>query len=189
MTPEEFILIHADRRYDATKAREYYLRTRELKGRKPAQSAPAVVRMPGKKKPISVARSAPAKVSPPKSSKQLREESRKRIDSLNKKLVRLKGVLTKLLADSKSGKKTTEAKGGKAKASGGSDRKLTSAQKNEQAKRSKDFYDKNKKKLAPKKDDKPTAKDVEKQIAETRAKIKQVQTQLKAAIAKQRARR
>jgi hypothetical protein len=36
ITPEEFILMHAAQPYDAAKRREYYLRTRELKGRKTA---------------------------------------------------------------------------------------------------------------------------------------------------------
>jgi len=43
--PEEFIklLIHGEEPYNSQQAHEYYLRTRELKGRKPAAQVPTPV--------------------------------------------------------------------------------------------------------------------------------------------------
>jgi hypothetical protein len=118
-------LVHA---YDATKRREYYLRNRKLKGRKPGQGPP-----------------------PKKTRAQRQAERRKKleaqVDALKGRLERLQSVLAELTKQAKArsgvepkktGPKKTETGGSKTP-----DRKLTPTQKAKAAKASEAYRKKN----------------------------------------------
>lgn len=125
--------------YDAAKRREYYLRTRKLKGRRPAATKKTAIRV----------RKA-SKVGPPKKTRQQRQEERRRkleaqINALKERLKQLREVLSKLTAEAKarSGQKDTKKSAAK-KTSKNEKPKQTAKQKADAAKRSKEYYEKHK---------------------------------------------
>lgn len=121
-TPEEFVedyLAHAGKYYDPAKAREYYLRTRKLKGRKAATAEATVGRHPPKAAP-------PPRRSGPQTAKQKQALATARVAAIQKRLDALKEVLAQLVEQakkrsgvepekSKAAKKTADSKGSKEK--------------------------------------------------------------------------
>lgn len=172
--PDDSALLHATKPYDPQKAREYYLRTRELKGRKSGSKETPIGRRPA----------APSKQKSHPKASNLRLVAESRQASLEVRLNNLRDVLAKLLEKAKEGidtetksdpatKKTSDSKSSKQEP-------LTGAAKAKAAKASKDYYEKNKE---------PSAKDDEKlkeRIEEVRQKILKIREELKAAIEKAR---
>jgi hypothetical protein len=155
MTPEEFLkdfFAHAQP-YDAAKRREYYLRTRKLKGRGGGgrTEAPRNTGVVG-----------------PNTAKQRRDAAKVEAEKLRQRLDRLKEVLAQLVdaAKARSGVEPEEEKPDKDKEKT-EDRKLTRKEKKEAAERAKESREKNAK-------DSPS-KEVEQlreQIDDVRIKIK-----------------
>lgn len=191
-TRDEILLLHSE--YDPVKAREYYLRTRQLKGRKPAAPKPL---------PTGRLGSTPNTAAPKKSGAQIARQpllnkkpmnaatAKARVASIQKRLGALENVLKDLIKKrdaikptKKAAEKKTAAKGG----GGGSapKRDLTAKQKADNRKRAKEYYDKNKKpaekKPAQKKE---TAKELDEKIAKVRGQIKKTKVEL--AVAKVKA--
>jgi DNA repair exonuclease SbcCD ATPase subunit len=171
MTDEEFeaILSHADDDYDPVKAREYYLRTRKLKGRRHGRAEPVLKgRMRGTS---SVSLRHPRQPKPKQTAEKRRKAVEAKVAKLKQRLERLKEVLTKLVkeAQERSGIDTPHEKAMK-KAKANSDRKsrkpLTSRQKHDAAKRAKEAYEKEQK------DPSHEVEALQEQIKEIRAKIK-----------------
>lgn len=161
--------------YDPVKAREYYLKTRKLKGRKRGSAQPVG---------ISVATKAPAKGLPakkkltPQELAQKRKAAAERVQNIKKKLAELNTRLKEKMA---------EAREAEAKAKRGP----TAAEKAEAARESKQYRDKNKQKLANKAnggggDEKKAEPKVE-TVESLKQTIAKVQGQLTAAIERQRA--
>lgn len=181
---DDIVLLH--REYDPEKAREYYLRTRQLKGRKPGAPKPLpVLRRPAAKKPIAKSGANIAR-KPLVQKKMGQNEARSRVASIQKRLSALNGVLKGLLAEKAAqAKKSSAKKTAKpaAKSGGSSDpkRKLTAKQKADNNKRAKEYYEKNKPAPAPKK---TPDKSLDEKIAYTRSQIKKVQGELAVAKAK-----
>lgn len=179
-------LTHA-RVYDPVKAREYYLRTRELKGRKPRQAvATTGSRQPAQGMPMR----SPAKGT---SNTNLRDSRRKELEArkanLEAKLDRLQALYRERIAAAKkrsgiktadieeatpSSKSTTE-KGSKAKGKSDSkDKPLTESQKREKREASREQYAKeNKTSLAV-------------EVQQLEAQIRDMQSKLQAVAAKAR---
>lgn len=192
-TAEQFILSHASAIYDPVKAHQYYLRTRELKGRKKAfvtnksgesakENTGTIALHPGVFQPkgtpkgqlISTVRQQQVEV---------------RVKELQGKLSILSAILKQLVADAngsgtKKTVKTTRSISSKAKtsSSAGSNRKpLTATQKRDAAKKQQVRY-----KKAHPNAGKVTGAQRQKQIQEVKQKIEQVRNELKAAIANAR---
>jgi uncharacterized protein YceH (UPF0502 family) len=144
MNSVELLLKHADVPYDPAKRREYYLKTRELKGRQPGRGSPTASKTGNR------ARSQGDLTKRRAASEQRREEVKARIEKLKAHIAELKVVLKKVLAEAKArgGGTPQPAKKTAAKSdSKSSDKKpLTAKQKSDAAKRSKEAYDKEQKK-------------------------------------------
>jgi hypothetical protein len=190
VTPEEFILEHAKTPYDPVKRREYYLKTRELKGRTPGAAVtptglrPAPGTRPAAKRVTTrtVALKKPPVTIMEQRRKQRRKEINARVKAMNVRLDKLRTVLRQLVeeAQRRSGvdvKKDTPAK--KAEPAG-STKKLTAAEKREAAKRSKESYEKNKEKTPLSKQE----KQLQREIKEVKRKIEQARKDLKASVAR-----
>jgi chromosome segregation ATPase len=169
-------------RYDPVKAREYYLRTRKLKGRTKSAIVTTAPRTRVSEKPTS---KPSASRKPKKTSEQKRKEAQVKVDALKGRLAKLKALLAKLVAEAKgrSGvepkkdttNKTESPKEKATRNATAKDRKpLTTEQKAEARKRSKEYYQENK--TAQK--DESTSKE----IAQVQAQIKEVRSQLKKAL-------
>ncbi len=169
LTPEEFVdgfLSHMvpDTTYDPQKAHEYYMRTRQLKGRQPASIKPAT--SPAKSKGTSSVNKVTVSVSAKR-----QQEVNSRVASLQKRLGELESLLQDLLSKAKK------------KDSGQS----TAKQKQSSAKSSKEYYQKHKSEIASKaKADYVKNPDSNLSIEEVRAKISTIRVQLKTAIANAR---
>lgn len=158
--------------YDAAKAHEYYLRNRKLKGRKTGiQQEPVSRRNKG----------LPTKPIVQKSSAQKAKERaaiKGRVVALQARLAKLKEVLAELVkqAKARSGIETkTKTK----------DAASTTAQKAAEDKSSKEYYEKNKAKIAAKAKKEAEANnvsDLEAQIKEIQQKIAEARAELAAAI-------
>lgn len=164
----EFILAHAGE-YDPRKRREYYLRTRQLKGRPTGTATPT---------------NNPAWAGPSSNAARLKQARAKRVADLKARLERLEAVLDALMKEVKakregSSKGTSPTKSSSSTSSGGSDRKLTAKQKREAAERSRKYREENKE---PKSE---TAEQIEAKIAEVRKKIAEMKAQIAAAKRKQ----
>lgn len=166
------ILMHGPAPYDPVKAHEYYLRTRQLKGRKAAAATYTVKLSSGKTVQLS--------------EKQIVEQRAymaKRIGEIKNRLTELNRKLAKMMSEAK--KKKDEARREAAK-------KPTASEKLKAAKESKKYRDTHKAKLATaakeqsrkagKKDSKKTDP-----VAELEHQISQVKGRLVAAVARQRA--
>lgn len=167
--PDGTILRHEQVPYDPVKAHEYYLRTRNLKGR--TKSSAYTVSLAGGKK-VQLSR------------QQLVEQqayAAKRVDEIKARLVELGTQLRKLM---------TEAKAKKAKSKRKADKSPTAAEKTKAARESKQYRQKHQQTLASKakrtKKSKPTKSKAD-PVAELETKIKQVKSNLSAAVATQRA--
>ena len=152
--------------YDPVKAREYYLRTRHLKGRRRAQARPPG---PGR-------RPAVAQVKPKQSSAARRAAIEAEKAHLEKRLKRLKEVLRELVDAAKKRSGVDESKDTpKDKADRNAQRKknrpLTAAQKRKKAKADKERYDKEHK-------DSPKS-----EIQQLRQQIQDIEERIRAAMA------
>lgn len=156
---DEILLLHGNQPYDPQKAREYYLRTRELKGRKK-----------GTAEPVGQKRIAKPKLTP----QQKRAATEAKVAKLKKRLEHLKKALAELVAAAKkrSGVETPTGKDAKG-SSGSSDSKMSVKQKREAAARSKAYYEKNKDK----------AQTPDEELKALTAKIKEIRAKIKKAIA------
>jgi len=166
MIVDDSALIH-EAPYDPNKAREYYLRTRKLKGRKAGAGDPQPSGRSGSAKPTGAKRTAKPKKTPA----QKRKEAEAQVANLKKRLARLKDVLADLVkaAKARSGVETKTDKA-KSQAQKNQDAKaktpLTAKQKREAAKKAKERYEETKK--APDKD----IEELQAQIKDIKAKIK-----------------
>lgn len=139
--------------YDPVKAREYYLRTRKLKGRKKGSSPPTATKQVAKRPAIST---VPAGPKPNRANTKSRQaELRAQKEALEKRLDRLREVLAQLVeaAKKRSGgdpnKKDEKDKAPETKidkADRNKDEKskkpLTAKQKADKAKKAKEAYEK-----------------------------------------------
>lgn len=170
-TAEEFILAHAQRPYDPQKAHEYYLRVRELRGRKKGTDFPDV----------KLPKSAIAKADPHKmTAAQRREQAHARVVAIQARLDRLKEVLAQLTeqAQTRSGVKDNSAE--KAKKEEPAKQKTdtkekpkTAQQKKEDAKNARDKYQKEHQ--SPSQQEKALRAEVK----DVQAKIHEIRDQLK----------
>jgi hypothetical protein len=167
-TPDGTILMHGTAPYDPAKAHDYYVRTRQLKGRRKGQTTFAVKGRHGGT--VQLTR------------QQLVEQqayAAKRVAEIKSKLSDLRHDLEKRMA---------EARKADAKAKKGP----TAADKREAAKESKKYQDKHKQQLANKRKraaaKKPAADHKKKtsSVAELKTQIDEVKSNLKAAVERQR---
>jgi len=171
MIVDDSALIH-EAPYDPQKAREYYLRTRKLKGSKAGAGDPQPAKRSGSAKPTSGKPRDGFKKSPA----QKRKEADAEVAALKQRLARLKEILADLVkgAKSRSGIETKTDKA-KSQAQKNHDTKartpLTAKQKREAAARSKKHYQETKKNNSS-----------DKNVQEVRAQIKEIKAKLKAAI-------
>ncbi len=183
--PDGTTLMHGKAPYDPRKAHEYYLRTRELKGRKKGGLQPAMGRKMSAK-PTMGAKTAPATYTvtvrgrtAKLTAKQLKEQkayAAERVTSIKKKLAQLNAELKKRVVEAMRAAKEAE-------------KPDTAAEKAESARESKQYRDKHKQELKNKgkkaasetKEEKPDG------IAELKETIAGVQKSLAAAVERQRA--
>lgn len=176
--------------YDAQKAHEYYLRTRDLKGRSRGMDGDgSTTRMPAaqpkKSTPISKAPAKKTAVRKPAAPKETIEQRRARIkaatEQLKAKLEQLREVLRQLVNEAKirNGGEATPTGGTTPESGKGEAQKeLTPAEKAEQAKKAHEYYEKHKQETP------------EQSIAQLQEKIKQVEAKIaekRAQIAKRKA--
>jgi hypothetical protein len=169
---DDSALFHAAEAYDPAKAREYYLRTRKLKGRKKgSQDEPAGDRQKGTAAIAKVKKAA----APTKSGEARRAEIAAEVTRLRGRLEKLKKALAALVSDAKgrTGAKDDKSKPGAkdSKDSKGAS-KLSAADKKKAAERSKKWREKHKDKTP------------EQQVTALKEQIKDIKAKLKAAIAK-----
>jgi septal ring factor EnvC (AmiA/AmiB activator) len=170
-TPEDFVLIHADRVYDPVKAHEYYMRTRQLKGRKPG--AAESVASDRRTANFGGARKVKGN-SPVKTPAQRQMEIEARVDALKVRLKKLREVLATLVeqAQRRSGiepqKKTSATTGKDARS-----KDLSPAEKKKAAERSKEYREKNDPGLSDQEESlRKSIQRVEQQIAKAREELK-----------------
>jgi hypothetical protein len=164
----------ADLPYNPQKAHEYYLRTRQLKGR-----ATGVIKPPAPVNKTAIARATAVKkavVAKPKvkTRAQHRREVEAQVAAFENRIARLRETLQAMVAAAKarSGVKPTSTPAAKSSsqsttAKGGSSSKLTAKQKADAAKRAKAYYEKHK-------GDTP-----EKQLADLKAKVVDLEAKIK----------
>jgi len=177
--PDGTTLMHGSAPYDPVKAREYYLRTRKLKGRKKGVALLPKGKAPKRKKSFTVTVDGKAyKLSP----KQLAEQkvyAEKRVLGIKKKLSKLNAELKKKMAEAR--KKETEAK-----------KPDSAAEKSEKAKDSEKYRDKNQQELKNKSkkaasEEKSTKKPDTDSVEGLKKTIAGAQKNLRAALNRQRA--
>lgn len=134
--PDGSVLMHdAVHAYDPVKAREYYLRTRKLKGRKKGATPAPTGPQKGLKGPApKLAPKAKAKPVDPAVIQKKREQIKKRITAIRKELADLNKRLKEKVAEAKE----AEAK---------EKRGPTAAEKSEAARDSKKYREKNEQKI------------------------------------------
>lgn len=164
-TPDDSALLHS-RYYDPAKARAYYLRTRQLKGRQP-----------GSYQPPSQSHTPAVKALSPNAKKARREELERQKKALENRLDRLKDILASKVkaAKARSGvvdkptstdtKETPEDKANKNQDTK-KDTPLTTKQKNDKAKKAHEQYVKDHPSLPQE------LQALQRQIVDIRAKIK-----------------
>lgn len=131
---DDSALLHARSSYDPVKAREYYLRTRKLKGRRKGGSDDSIGRRP-------------AGSSPPGKKTSNRAALVAEREALENRLERLKEVLREAVeaAKRRSGVEPTEAKTKKSSDKETKEKPKTAAEKRKEAKEAKERYEKEKK--------------------------------------------
>ena len=170
MTPDDSALLHMRPDYDPAKAREYYLKTRHLKGRRAGVKQRPLGAQAVAVQPRPITRRPPA--IPPKafkkSSKALRAEARARAEALEVRLTRLRKVLAELVdaAKERSGTKDKDEK--------------TPAEKQRDAK-GKDPQTAKEKREAKKRYEKEKAQNPTAKVKELQGKLKKVQDEIAAA--------
>jgi hypothetical protein len=140
--------------YDAAKRREYYLRTRKLKGRGGGGGTQAP--------------SNTGVVGPNTRARQRREAAKVEAEKLRQRLDRLKEVLAELVDAAKARSGAEPDKDKPAKEEKSKDRKLTPKEKKEAAERAKESREKNPEKTSPSKE----VEELRAQIDDIRVKIK-----------------
>jgi len=185
--PEEFILAHGTitmdhvddvvhyvEGYNPAKAREYYLRTRQLKGRQ-AGSKDTPVGRPAAKTPVVAPKKTALKPAP--TSKQVEA----RVAEMKGRLEKLRKVLRELVKQAKA-RSGIDPKDDKSKAPAGS-KKLSAAERKKAAEASAKY-----RKANPQKDESISdeAKRLAEQIKDVNAKIAKARADLKSAVAKAR---
>jgi hypothetical protein len=195
LTPEEVILQHAKAPYDPAKRRERYLRTRQLKGRAPGK-APNTLGSKPSGKPYIPSRT-PRGITPlEQRRKQRRKEIEAQTEALRKRLGKLRKVLKELVKEAKrlNGEvvpdraQTTHEPVSSTKQAPA--QKLTTTEKRDAAKRSKDYYEKHVQPKGGATRDKlssgQTQRQIKANIREVEHKIGKARADLKAAIARAR---
>ena len=172
------VLEHA-KVYDPVKARDYYLRTRKLKGRNAGRSDQAIKRKLGidPSSEVEDTRSLKkrrADVKPP-SAKARAERVHAEVEALKGRLVKLQAALKQLVANAES--KGSSEKKSDTTTKESSDKsepkeKLSATEKKKAAERSKDWRKENPTKPEPK----------EKSVEELRAQIAEIKKKLQAAV-------
>lgn len=163
--PDGTILMHGQAPYDPQKAHDYYIRTRQLKGRRKGQTTFTVKGRHGGTVQLT--------------QQQLVEQqvyAAKRVGEIKSKLSDLRHELEKRMA---------EARKADAKAKRGP----TAADKREAAKQSKQYRDKHKQQLANKRKGSASKADHKKttsSVSELKARIDTVKSNLQAAVERQR---
>lgn len=155
--PDDINLLHADRVYDPQKAREYYLRTRKLKGRRPTTAS---IESPGRggRRIQTIRPQGSPSVRPAGKGNSRQAELKAQKEALEKRLDRLKEVLREAVAAAKArsggdpNKSSSESEKDKApetpkdKADRNKEQKKdkpeSPAQKKERAKKAKEAYEK-----------------------------------------------
>lgn len=172
----------ADPNYDPVKAHEDYLKRRELTPRKPGEKPES---SGGSRSSAQAATPRMPAATPVKTAKQLREEAEVRVLALQTKLKKLRALLAQLVKQAKerSGVDTKEATKTDPKTPDpkGTE-KLSTQEKAAAAKRSKEYYDKNKKDETPSQQEKSLTED----LAKVQAKIQKIRDELKASVEKAR---
>jgi hypothetical protein len=172
--PDDSALLHGMERYDPQKAHEYYLRTRQLKGKHPGGAQ--VIPLHGRTKTGAVVLTPHHK-----SAKQLQNEAKVRTAALHQRLDRLKSVLALLVKQAKerSGVKVSDSRSPaqrQKEAKGKSPHEHTHQTAAEKRKAHEDYL-KNKAKHPTK-----TDHQLHMQIKEVEAKIAKVRAELQTAI-------
>lgn len=178
MTVDSSELFHADGSYDPVKAREYYLRTRKLKGRKKAGVDEAVSRIQSTPRPAANKSRPKAKIN---NATKRRRQAEARVAALEQRLEHMKDLLSRLVtkAKARSGvpEKKTDAKKTDSKSTSSKSKepsKLTAAQKTAKAKASKKAYDKEMASPQAK------VKQIREEMRQVQAKIDKIKQDLKA---------
>jgi hypothetical protein len=201
--PNGEVLMHGTKPYDPKKAHEYYLRTRQLKGRKKGQYDPKVATLakrlagmsdeqiheeirkskdPAEKKLIGVMLGNRQRIQGKKADPQLaqkRQAAAQRVSSLQSKLAELNQKLKEA---------TAKARKSQAKKRRGP----TQADKSKKARESKQYRDKHKQKLASKRKtatskDKASGKSRADSVSSIKSDIAETKGRLQKAIARQKA--
>lgn len=185
--PDGTVLMHGKAPYDPVKAHEYYIRTRELKGRKKANVLlPVTVPTTTKKKSSSYTVNLGGK-SVKLSEKELAEQKasvERRITEIKKNLAKLGDKLKEAM---------TEAKAKKAKSRRNANKKPTAAEKSEAARESKKYRKehqqeiKSKSRSRGKKESSSSSSSETDPVAELEDKITEVKDRLTAAVARAKA--
>lgn len=186
--PDGTILIHATLPYDPVKAHQYYLRTRQLKGRKsgksvvPTRKNPLVGDFGGTTYSVKMPDGSTAVVTAQQLSEQ-RAYAAQRVGEIKKALEAFSSDLKKAMRDARMKKAEIERKAKKPD---------TAAEKSEAARESKQFREKHKTELATKaktrakSEPKSKSEDTD-PVAELETRVSQIKDSLKAAVAQQRA--
>lgn len=138
---EAFILAHGVRPYDAAKAHEYYMRRRQLVGRRPAAKFVPKGRPQGTVRFGGSHQKTKKNTQAEMTAHQRQEQIKARIGLMKVRLAKLQKVLEDLTKQVKSETGGTKPKTGKASG----DKKLTGSEKAKAAKASKEYYEKHKK--------------------------------------------
>lgn len=182
---DDILLRHGEEPYNAAKAREYYLRNRKLKGRRPAGVEVSVGRIGSKSEsPAEITRRKEKqnwRVKP--TSKMSSKEIKTRTAELKSRLEGLRKTLALLVkqAKARSGvvEKTPEEKAKEKATATKKQSNLTPQEKAKAAKASKEAYDKEQKKSGPNE-----MEDLKKKINEVCDKLTKVRAEI--ALAKQK---
>lgn len=176
LSPSEFIeSVLSHQNYDPVRAHEYYLRTRDLKGRGPVKLPPPVTRKSGVTKPTAIRHPAIVKPKPTKkvvkTAEQRRKEIEAQVSALKTRLETLRNILSELVKQAQARSGATPADSKKT----ASNSKLTSAQKKAASDAAKKYYEKHKNdKQSPSEQLKTLqiqVKNMETKIAEMRKKL------------------
>ena len=155
------------REYDPVARREYYLKTRKLKGRSVGSSRTAVARHPAPKT-APVVKTVP--VAPKKTPSQRRQETEARVAALQTRLDTLRKVLAELVAQAKMRSGVEDAK---ATTTPQKQQPQTAQERAKAAERSQDFYEKNKEQILSDKE-----KTLQGQIQRVEQKIREMRAEL-----------
>lgn len=187
--PDGTTLMHGKFAYDPVKAHAYYIRTRQLKGRKGGQGTPPMRKSPliGDTGSPTYTITLPSGETAILTRQQLIEQkafAAKRVTEIKAKLSELGSVLRKAMSEAKKKKAAAELKASKPQ---------TAAEQSKAARESKQYRDKHKTSIATKtkvastKTANKTDSASTDPVAELETKVTQIKDTLRAAVASQRA--